>query len=663
MGESMLIRRTRAQARQQGDDVRLPAIVPQPGSVDSAPDRRGIAAPPAPAGGQGHNFANVRIVPEAAPEAPPGDDLAGRIRADRGDGSLQPHVQRRLERGLRADLSGVRLHTSPEADQLSRALDADAFSSGQDIFFRAGAYEPDSPEGLHLLAHEAAHTVQQSTGTVEGRPAAGGVVVSDPGDQFERAAEQAASAVLAGRSTGTGTVGGTAAGGPAGQATVAVQRGKKRKKRAVAPAAASPPSPATVRLRTALDSQVTVSGDASSGYAIALSLAAAGESLIVARYRSLASGSSLRTLPVYIEDVVTERLALVRVQFDPDFAEVEVLVADEQHGPQRVRVEAIPTSADQLRAAAAPAARDVGPGYVAEGREKVTEHSSASEIDRTMGAVASAEGGFASTEGSDQGIFTWGQGQWTVGANLLQPVMQFIKDRRADLYDRYWGAAGLDVRGNVFHYQGRAYAGKRRLTRLFRGTEEQNLAWVNLFAQAGQDPQIQRLQREYQRGEVREQLTEAVGGKAPDAWLDTRGKAFYYSMWVNLPAIANTYFKDACREAGEVAEPTEAIKQAVSAGLETRFRESGVTARSGDRHHYIAFWGEAGRNKVVAEAEQHIADPALDTTWTTEQWRRHKAQMERRESRYQKTKADIDRALARVNVEPDVPPELAGEFE
>src|SRR6185437_13992808 len=66
----------------------------------------------------------------------PAADLGARIRAAAGGGAALPSdVQRRLEHGLSADLSGVRLHTDGEADQLSRAVSAVAFTSGPDIFF------------------------------------------------------------------------------------------------------------------------------------------------------------------------------------------------------------------------------------------------------------------------------------------------------------------------------------------------------------------------------------------------------------------------------------------------------------------------------------------------------------------------------------------------
>jgi hypothetical protein len=138
--------------------------------------------------------------------------LGERISAAAGGGRpLEQGVQRRLEAGLGADLSGVRVHADGEADHLSRAVQAVAFTTGSHMFFRAGTYNPSTPQGLHLVAHEAAHTVQQARGPVSGRPWPGGVSVSDPGDRFERAAETAARQVTAAaqpvqRTTASGVV-------------------------------------------------------------------------------------------------------------------------------------------------------------------------------------------------------------------------------------------------------------------------------------------------------------------------------------------------------------------------------------------------------------------------------------------------------------------------
>jgi hypothetical protein len=137
------------------------------------------------------------------------EDVAGRIGARAGKGSaIDDSTRGRLEGGLGADLSGVRVHTDGEADHLARSVDATAFTTGNDIFFRQGAYDPGSEPGMHLLAHEATHAVQQSQGPVAGTPSAGGVSISDPSDRFEQAAERAAHNVVSGQPADVGAVAG-----------------------------------------------------------------------------------------------------------------------------------------------------------------------------------------------------------------------------------------------------------------------------------------------------------------------------------------------------------------------------------------------------------------------------------------------------------------------
>ena len=122
-----------------------------------------------------------------------GPSMAQRIGAASAAGEpLDRGLRRRLETGLDTQLPPVRIHRGGEADHLARSLNAVAFTTGSDVFFRSGAYSPDSAAGYRLLAHEAAHTVQQAAGPVAGTPARGGVSISDPTDSFERAAERAA---------------------------------------------------------------------------------------------------------------------------------------------------------------------------------------------------------------------------------------------------------------------------------------------------------------------------------------------------------------------------------------------------------------------------------------------------------------------------------------
>ena len=79
----------------------------------------------------------------------------------RGAGAPLPaSTLRRMEGAFGATFSDVRVHTGGRAGELNRAVSARAFSTGADIFFGAGAYEPGSPAGDHVLAHELGHVLQ-----------------------------------------------------------------------------------------------------------------------------------------------------------------------------------------------------------------------------------------------------------------------------------------------------------------------------------------------------------------------------------------------------------------------------------------------------------------------------------------------------------------------
>ncbi len=95
------------------------------------------------------------------------DTVADRISSTRGAGNgMDDHTQSFMENSFGADFSGIRIHTGDYAVQLSRELNAQAFTLGNDIYFNSGKYDPSSGGGRHLLAHELTHTLQQS-GLVE----------------------------------------------------------------------------------------------------------------------------------------------------------------------------------------------------------------------------------------------------------------------------------------------------------------------------------------------------------------------------------------------------------------------------------------------------------------------------------------------------------------
>jgi hypothetical protein len=127
-------------------------------------------------------------------------ETADRIDRERGGGQpLDSSIQARMGEALQTDLSQVQVHTSPEADTLNQELGARAFTTGRDVFFREGAYDPHSSAGQELITHELTHVVQQGSGTVSG---AGRMTVNAPGDAYEQEADAKAKAVAGAQAGG-----------------------------------------------------------------------------------------------------------------------------------------------------------------------------------------------------------------------------------------------------------------------------------------------------------------------------------------------------------------------------------------------------------------------------------------------------------------------------
>jgi hypothetical protein len=96
------------------------------------------------------------LVPEVC------SDLESRINTARGGGRpLSENTRAFFESRFGYDFGDVRVHMDAEADILNRALKAEAFTSGEDVFFSRDTYMPDSSSGRQLLAHELTHVLQQ----------------------------------------------------------------------------------------------------------------------------------------------------------------------------------------------------------------------------------------------------------------------------------------------------------------------------------------------------------------------------------------------------------------------------------------------------------------------------------------------------------------------
>lgn len=79
-------------------------------------------------------------------------------------GNVQPldlTVREFMESRFSHDFSQVRVHADAKAGESARAVDALAYTVGQDIFFGAGQYHPKTENGQKLLAHELTHVIQQ----------------------------------------------------------------------------------------------------------------------------------------------------------------------------------------------------------------------------------------------------------------------------------------------------------------------------------------------------------------------------------------------------------------------------------------------------------------------------------------------------------------------
>jgi hypothetical protein len=81
-----------------------------------------------------------------------------------GGRPLEGKVRRRMESAFGTDFGNVRVHVGAQSDALNERVQARAFTTGSDIFVRRQDYAPGAPSGQRLLAHELAHTVQQTGG-------------------------------------------------------------------------------------------------------------------------------------------------------------------------------------------------------------------------------------------------------------------------------------------------------------------------------------------------------------------------------------------------------------------------------------------------------------------------------------------------------------------
>ena len=89
-------------------------------------------------------------------------EVEGQIEGMRGGGQpMSDDTRGFFESRMGVDFGDVRVHQGSQADSLNNTLQAKAFTTGSDIFFKSGEYNPGSDAGKELLGHELTHVVQQ----------------------------------------------------------------------------------------------------------------------------------------------------------------------------------------------------------------------------------------------------------------------------------------------------------------------------------------------------------------------------------------------------------------------------------------------------------------------------------------------------------------------
>ncbi|MEA2569389.1 MAG: hypothetical protein QOI24_1390 [Acidobacteriota bacterium] len=135
---------------------------------------------------------------KAAGRAMPGriPDSVRRVLSSPGR-PLDGGVRSSMEARFGHDFSSVRIHTGAAAAESAHAVGAHAYTVGNDIVF-ASRHDPQSPHGMHILAHELTHTIQQrgvAPASFDELP------ISAPDHATEREADAVASAVMRGEAT------------------------------------------------------------------------------------------------------------------------------------------------------------------------------------------------------------------------------------------------------------------------------------------------------------------------------------------------------------------------------------------------------------------------------------------------------------------------------
>lgn len=106
----------------------------------------------------------TQMSPPAAPDEP--DDNGSNGSNNNGSNSngepLPVLIRQFFEPRFASNFNQVRIHTNHQANVFAASINAKAYTSGNNIVFGKGYFQPESYTGKHLLAHELTHVIQQN---------------------------------------------------------------------------------------------------------------------------------------------------------------------------------------------------------------------------------------------------------------------------------------------------------------------------------------------------------------------------------------------------------------------------------------------------------------------------------------------------------------------
>lgn len=113
-----------------------------------------------------------------------------------GGQPLDIRTRRWMESRFGEDFGHVLVHTDLKAAEVAKAIHAKAYTIGQDIFFGAGNFQPESITGKRLIAHELVHVLQGRGANSSFGNAAKRLSVGPRNSPFEQEAERVTTQVI-----------------------------------------------------------------------------------------------------------------------------------------------------------------------------------------------------------------------------------------------------------------------------------------------------------------------------------------------------------------------------------------------------------------------------------------------------------------------------------